>query len=205
MHHDPKGSDDQVETFIKMKIDDALKADPLMLLRVEFAFQDVEHGRADVDPGHICPGIQRIDEEAPGADADFNALFEAFSPRTLQAKIADMPLAKLLYMVEQPHCADGLLNVDVNIDDARKGKLSGKVLSSITKGTADTATVEKAFEFTAMPKTTFTAQTVSTLSKDVIDTKVDLESTLAKLTVKQARYDVKKASLLADYRADVAR
>ncbi|WP_345977919.1 hypothetical protein [Sulfurimonas sp. HSL3-7] len=138
-----------------------------------------------------------------GADAGFNARLESFAPRTLKAKIADMQLAKILYMTEQLHYADGLLNVDVNIDDARQGKLSGKILSSVTKGRVDTKTVEKAFEFTAMPKTTFTAKTVSVLSKNRIDTKIDVASNLAGLKVKRARFDVEKGSLHADYRAEI--
>ncbi len=138
-----------------------------------------------------------------GADAGFNAILESYAPRSVKAKIADMQLEKILYMAEQPHYADGLLNVDVNIDDARSGRLSGKILSSVTQGRVDTRTVEKAFEFTAMPKTTFTAKTVSILSKNLIDTKIDLESNLATLKVKQARFDVEKASLQADYRAEV--
>ena len=138
-----------------------------------------------------------------GADADFKATLESFTPRTLQAKIVNMQLAKILYMVEQPHYADALLNVDVNIDDAREGRLSGKVLSTVTKGSLDTKTVEKAFEFTAMPKTTFSAKTVSILSKNVIDTRIDVDSNLAKLAVRQARFDVEKASLQSDYKADI--
>ncbi|MGB5966522.1 MAG: hypothetical protein WBG65_13460 [Sulfurimonadaceae bacterium] len=138
-----------------------------------------------------------------GSDAGFNARLESFAPRSIQAKIANMQLSKILYMVEQPHYADGLLNVDVNIDDARKGKLSGKILSSVTQGRVDTKTVEKAFEFKAMPKTTFTAKAVSTLSKNTVDTKINVDSNLAKLKVKQARFNVDKASLHADYRADI--
>ncbi|MBU0711753.1 hypothetical protein KKA87_07520, partial [bacterium] len=34
VHEDPERSDDQVKALIKMKIDDALPADPLMLSRV---------------------------------------------------------------------------------------------------------------------------------------------------------------------------
>ncbi len=138
-----------------------------------------------------------------GADAGFNARLESFSPRSIKAKIADMQLGKILYMAEQPHYAEGLLNVDINIDDARQGRLSGKILSSVTQGRVDTKTVEKAFEFTAMPKTTFTVKTVSLLSKNFIDTQIDVASSLAALKVKRARFDVEKGSLHADYRADV--
>jgi len=138
-----------------------------------------------------------------GADADFDARLESFAPRSIRAKIADMQLSRLLYMVEQPHYADGVLNLNADIDDARPGRFSGKVVSTITQGRVDTKTVEKAFEFTAMPKTTFSTETLSILSKNVIDTRVDLSSTLADLKVKQARFDVEKSSLHADYRAEI--
>jgi hypothetical protein len=54
-----------------------------------------------------------------------------------------------------------------------------------------------------MPKTIFTAKTVSVLSKNLVDTKIDVASTLAELKVKRARYDVEKGSLHADYRTDI--
>ncbi len=138
-----------------------------------------------------------------GANAIFDARLESFALRSIKANVADLQLSKLLYMVEQPGYAEGIINIDADLDDARPGKLSGKVLSSLSKGTVNTKTVEKAFEFTAMPATTFSAKTVSILSKEFIDTSVDVDSTLAKLKVKQARFDVVKSSLHADYTADV--
>jgi hypothetical protein len=41
------------------------------------------------------------------------------------------------------------------------------------------------------------------LSKNYIDTRIDVDSTLAKLTVKRARFDAEKASLQSDYKADI--
>jgi hypothetical protein len=54
-----------------------------------------------------------------------------------------------------------------------------------------------------MPKTTFTVKTVSVLSKNFIDTKIDVASNLADLKVKRARFDVEKSSLQADYKAEI--
>ncbi len=138
-----------------------------------------------------------------GADADFTAGLESFSPRSVKAKVADLQLSKLLYMVGQPNYAQGLINIDADIDDARPGRFSGNVKTTVSKGEVNTKTVEKAFAFTKMPTTTFSIKTVSHLSKDFIDTKVNVESTLANLNVERARFDVKKVSLHADYLADV--
>lgn len=137
------------------------------------------------------------------ADANFNAQLENFIPRSLNATIKDMQLSKILYMVSQPHFVDALLNVDIAIADARQGKLDGVITTAITKGKIDTKTVQKAFEFKTMPATTFSAKTVSTLSKHLVDTTVSLDSSLATLKVKRARFNVTQGSLYSDYKAEI--
>lgn len=133
------------------------------------------------------------------AKATFDAVLETFVPRTVHANITKMQLAKILYMVSQPHFADAVLDVKVDIPDARVGHLDGSITTAITKGQLDTKVLEKSFEFQKMPTTSFNAKTVSLLRKELIDTQVTFDSTLASLKVKRARFNVTNGSLHADY------
>jgi hypothetical protein len=134
------------------------------------------------------------------SDTSFVATLKEFEPRTIKATMKNLKLAKVLYMVKQPHYSDGIFSLDVDITDARSGKLKGSVVSNIKKGLLDSKYMTKAYSFkTRMPKTTFNMKTSSTLNGDIVDTKVDFNSNLANFDVKKARFDISDASLKTDY------
>ena len=110
----------------------------------------------------------------------------------------------MLYMVKQPHYTDGLLNVHANITNADVKALQGTIKTDIQKGLLDSRYLSKAYEFSSlMPRTAFSTQTITTLNKNLVDTKIDLHSTLADLNVKQARFNITDTSLRSDYRLKV--
>jgi len=137
------------------------------------------------------------------SETTFEAQLTEFSPKSIQAKIKDLKLAGALYMVSQPHYADGVLNVDVDISDASAGKLKGSINLVLSKGIVDGKVVSKAFAFKPMSRTTFSAKTTTKLNGDKIDTKADITSSLAKVTIKQARMDLGKELFTSDYKADI--
>ena len=135
----------------------------------------------------------------------FEAIFKELQPLTLRAKVANLDVAKLLYMLKQPHYTDGLFSMEADISDMNPKNLSGQVVTSLTKGVLDTAYLTKAYALTApMPKTTYDAITTTLLKGSVADTKIDLNSNLANLDVKSAKYDFKDASLQSDYKLFVS-
>ena len=139
------------------------------------------------------------------SDTTFAALLKNFEPSSVKATIKHLKLQDALYMANQPHFADALFAMDVDVSDARTGNLKGTVNSKITDGLADSKYITKAYEFkSAMPKTTFNATTTSTLEKSVIDTTIAFNSNLANLDVKRARFDTKDASLASDYIVSIA-
>lgn len=133
----------------------------------------------------------------------FEAELTEFTPKSIQAKVNGLDLGAALHMVSQPHYADGVLNVDADIGDARAGKLKGSIKSVLSKGVVDGKVVSKAFEFKPMPHTTFSATATTQLNEDKIDTKADITSSLANVTIKQARIDLGKELLTSDYKAVV--
>jgi len=136
-----------------------------------------------------------------GSTTTFKAELEAFKPKEISADITNLRLAKLLYMLKQPHyLQNGILNSKIRIADAHSGKLDGSVENHIIKGVVDAKATAKAFEFKPMPHITFDATTMSTLKGDSVSTKMDVNSNILTLDVKDAKLNLNDSSLQSDYR-----
>lgn len=139
------------------------------------------------------------------SNTTFEATLKELQPKTLKAKVVNLDVAKLLHMFKQPHYTDALLSMEADISDMNPTNLSGQVVTSFTKGALDAAYLTKAYAFASpMPKTTFDATTTTHLRGSVADTKIDLNSNLANLDVKSAKFDLKDASLQSDYKLFVS-
>jgi len=138
------------------------------------------------------------------SNTTFSALLENFKPSTVKASMKNLRLQKVLYMVKQPHYADGIFSLDVDITNAKAGELSGTVVSHVSKGLVDAKYMTKAYEFKSpMPKTTFNMKTTTKLNKNILDTELDFNSNLANFDIKRARFDIKDASIVSDYKVKV--
>ena len=138
------------------------------------------------------------------SDTSFRLILKEFAPKSLHANIKDLQLQKVLYMVKQPHYTDGLFSMEANIKDLRSESLKGVVKTTIRKGVLDNVYLSKAYEFESlMPRTTYKMESVSTLDGSNIKTKVSLDSTLAKLDVKEALFNISDTSLRSDYKVKV--
>ena len=135
----------------------------------------------------------------------FVATLKDFTPSTLKASMKDLKLASVLYMVKQPHYADGIFSLDVDISDARTDSLKGVVVSNVKKGLVDSSYMSKAYEFnTKMPRTTFNSSTHTTLDGNIANTKVDFNSNLANFDIKKASFNIENGSLKSDYAVNIA-
>jgi len=134
------------------------------------------------------------------SNTTFEAILKEFKPKSIQANVKGLQLQRALYMVKQPHYADGLFDLVVNISNADMKNLQGSVKATIRKGLVDSQYMTKAYEFNStMPRTTFNAKTYTTLNKNLVNTKVDFNSNLADLDVKSALFNMKDGSIKSDY------
>ena len=134
------------------------------------------------------------------SDTSFKAILNNFAPQSLRADIKNIRLAQALYMLKQPHYADGLFSLHVEIPNAKAGQLSGTIKSDIKHGVLDNVYMTKAYEFKSkMPYTTFKLNTTTKLLGDTLDTRVSLNSSLAKLDVESAIFSLKDSSIKSDY------
>ena len=127
-------------------------------------------------------------------------IMKNFAPKSVKADIKNLRLAKILKMLKQPHYADGVLALHVDISDARTTKLKGIVKSSIKHGLVDSSYMTKTYEFKSkMPKTTFALNTTTILDGNIASSIVDLDSSLLDLDIKKANFNISTASLKSDY------
>jgi len=142
--------------------------------------------------------------DVASSETAFNITFKHFKPATVNATVKHLKLQKLLYMVKQPHYTDGNLFLDIDISDARADTLKGLVVSRVENGLLDSKYMSKTYEFKSkMPKTTFNMKTTTKLNGSVADTKVDFNSNLVTLDVKQARFNMRDGSIATDYLVNV--
>jgi hypothetical protein len=138
------------------------------------------------------------------SDTTFSVVLDEFAPRSIHAKVKSLKLQKALYMVKQPHYADALFDLNVDISDAREGSLKGTVQTKISKGLVDSKYMTKAYEFKSMmPRTIFSATTFTTLDKNIANTKLAFKSNLANLDVQNAKFNISDSSVDSDYTTKV--
>ncbi|WP_324172363.1 hypothetical protein [Sulfurimonas sp.] len=134
------------------------------------------------------------------SDTNFEAVLKEFVLSKVKFSVKNLKLSRVLYMLKQPTYAEGIFSLDVDIKDAKSGKLDGRILTRIKSGRVNSAYMTKAYEFkTPMPRTTFTMKTDTKLQANLINTKVDLKSNLANLKIKKASFNLDAKSLVSDY------
>ena len=129
------------------------------------------------------------------------ATLKDFQATNIQATVRGLKLQKALYMLKQPHYSDGYFDLDIDMSSVDVKNLKGVVKSRIYKGVLDSNYLSKTYEFkTVMPKVNFNATTYSLLAKETISTKVDFNSNIADLDMKNMRYKLSDNSLQSDYK-----
>jgi hypothetical protein len=138
------------------------------------------------------------------SNTTFEVLLKDFEPASIRAKVENLKVEKLLYMLKQPHYSDGTLSIGADIEDARSGKLAGKILTTLKDGVLDSAYLSKAYEFkSAMPTTAYNLAATTLLDGDILDTKVDLNSNIANLDMQSAKFDIKENNFKSDYVVEI--
>lgn len=144
----------------------------------------------------IVEGISDV----AASDTQFSAILEQFKPVSLNANIDNLQIEKLLYMLKQPHYGDGILSLNADMHDLKKGQLKGTVISSVKKGLLDSKFLSKEHKFKSkMPRTAFNLVTNTTLDGDMTQTKLNLKSTLISLDIDKALYNIKDKSINSDF------
>ena len=134
----------------------------------------------------------------------FGVTLNDLKPKSAEFAIKHLKLQKLLYMIKQPHYADALIDIQGDIKNADVKDLKGSIHTTVSKGLLDSRYLSKAYKFKyMMPKTHFDLVADTKLNKNLIDTKLTLNSTLANLKNRDIRFDMKDGSIESDYKVNI--
>ncbi|BCD68513.1 hypothetical protein [Nitratiruptor sp. YY09-18] len=131
-----------------------------------------------------------------GSATTYNLTLKDFEPKLLKANVAHADLAKILYMLYQPHIADAKIDTKIVIDNFEK--LHGKIDSTITQGKTDPKVLKEQFGLENVA-ITFKAMQHSNLANNRIKSKARVTTNVANIATNSALFNIKTGTLEAPY------
>ncbi len=122
-----------------------------------------------------------------------------FNPKSAVLNIKNAKIEELLYLVNQPIYANGILNIDAVIKDANINALDGAIKTSVSNGVLNLNAINPKIEQKSTTPIVFNFQTVTKLFSNVASSSVDFNSSIANLDIKKADFNIKETSLKSDY------
>jgi len=113
--------------------------------------------------------------------------------------ITNAKIDKLLNILNEPVYADGILNIDANITDAREQTLSGDIKTEILNGKIINPVANTVFNLNLKKEVIFKANMITSLIPNQAITNSTITTSLANLDINKAIFTFKDASLNSDY------
>ncbi len=133
------------------------------------------------------------------SDTIYNVELTEFNPTSIIAKVKNANLALLLEMVGQKAYANAGLNLDVNLKNIKPHQLDGDLKLTTVNGKINSKIVNKDFNLT-MPKSKFSLNLDTKLNNDLVNSKLDLKSSIANFHIKKAILNTNDNSIVSDYK-----
>lgn len=146
-------------------------------------------------------GVINVDGDSDIFDSVTNYSVKVVNsqPEYVKVKINNAKIDKLLRIVNEPVYADGILNIDANIINAKAETLDGIIKTEITNGKIINPVANTVFKQNLKKEITFKVNATTSLVPNEAITNSTISSTLANLNIKKAIFSFKEASLHSDY------
>ena len=138
------------------------------------------------------------------SDTNITVNLKNYAINNINGSIKNLNTQSLLSMISQPAYANSLVDMQLQINNAKVGELDGSVTTQIKNGTFIPATFKEVFDIN-MPKTNKFSSTINTkLDKSQIISKVDFLSNIANLHTINSVFDLSDSSLKSDFKVKVS-
>lgn len=124
----------------------------------------------------------------------YNTTLVNFEPSDILFSVKKAKIDQLLYMINQPIYARGLVSIEGNIKN-----MQGKVVTTIANGKVNNSIVNKAFNQKLLRPLTFKGEVITNISENQAQSKIDFFTTMANIFVKNSVVNFKDASIKSDY------
>lgn len=138
------------------------------------------------------------------SDTSYNLELKNYEPSNINFLVKDANISELLYLVNQPKYAKGILNLNANIKNAKIPTLDGNIVSSITNGLINNDIVNKSFNLALKDKITFKSRTNAILTPNKVTAKATLVNSLSTISSDETIVLLDKNQVKSNYKIDIA-
>lgn len=154
--------------------------------------------------GEVKGGMESLEIKGSSNLASSNTSYEAvlknLAPDTIKAKVSNLQLDTLLWMIYMPRYADMRLNLNAVVSELDKG-ISTQTDMKLS-GTTNNAVMKKEFDLD-MPNTKFNLTSNVSLNKGVGEANSKLVSDIANLELSKTQINLKDSSFTIPYIATI--
>lgn len=134
-----------------------------------------------------------------GSTSQYSIILNDLKPTTIDFKAKSVDLEKVLYTLNQPSYAKGNIDIQGNITSLDLDRLSGKVVTTITKGELNSKVFNEQFDLKLSNNKKFSGQIDTLLQPMLLESTVDLKTSVANIIAKSAKINLEDNSIDSDY------
>ncbi|QOG11573.1 hypothetical protein [Arcobacter sp. FWKO B] len=138
------------------------------------------------------------------SNTNLNLNLKEFAPNSVTGSIKDLNLESLLHMISMPNYASSLIDMNIDIKNAKVGELDGNITTNIKNGVLNPQTIKKEFEIDIPSNNRFRADATTKLDGTKANSSVNLVSTIANVNTKSTVFDINEASLSSDFKVTIS-
>ncbi len=138
------------------------------------------------------------------SDTKYDINLVEFKPSNIFFSIKNAKIDELLYTVDKPKYASGLISIEGTIKNADVKNLDGKIVTKISNGLVNNTLVNKDFNQKLSNILKFKGEAVTNLVKTQAVSMATIETSMANLDIKKAVFDLSDNSFKSDYLVSVA-
>lgn len=139
-----------------------------------------------------------------GSTSQYSVILDHLKPTTIDFKAKTVDLEKVLYTLNQPAYAKGNVDIQGNITSLDLERLSGKVVTNITKGELNSKVLNEKFDLKLTSNKKVNGQIDTLLQPMVLENIVDLKTSMGNLFIKNGKINLENNSIESDYELTVA-
>lgn len=139
------------------------------------------------------------DSDIFGSETIYDIKVENSKPKSANVLISNAKIESILNLVNQPKYAAGIVDIVAKVDDANMENLAGTITTKISNGIINNTIINKQFNQKLKDKLNFKADITTNLEDTKAISLVNVDTSMAKLDMKKAVFDVKDVSFISDY------
>ncbi|WP_104712646.1 hypothetical protein [Helicobacter cetorum] len=138
------------------------------------------------------------------SNTSYEALLNDFKPATIALNLQNARLEDLLYLVNQPLYAKGLLEINTNLDVRNLSDLKGQNVLAIEKGSLNVELINKLYKQNIKMPIDFSLESLAKLEGEHALINSNFKSNVININAQKTTFNLKKQELASDYQILIA-